>query len=223
MARTTTTRERLIRTAAELFWRQGYAATGVTAILRRAGVTSGSFYHFFSSKEDLLLAVLDATEEMLQVEIFGPAEAATEDPIERVFAVLDFYRRYLVSHRFELGCPMGGPAAELSASRPRVRARVAGLFKIWKDAVEAFLVAAGDRLPGEVDRGALAEMVLAVMEGAVIQARARRSLAPFDAAVGQLRRFFDLLEDRAGRAAEVPVSAIMERGGGAESADWRAW
>ena len=62
--RKTTTRERLITTAAELFWRQGYSQTGVNEIIKQAGATSGSFYHFFPTKEDLLLAVVDHVAEI---------------------------------------------------------------------------------------------------------------------------------------------------------------
>ena len=53
------TRQRLVSTARELFYSQGYHATGVQQILRAAEVNSGSLYHFFGGKEDLLLAVLD--------------------------------------------------------------------------------------------------------------------------------------------------------------------
>src|SRR5450830_248907 len=87
-----TTRVRLVETAARLFHEQGYEATGVATILREAGVHSGSLYHFFSSKEDLLAAVLDRYLEKLRPEILDRAESAADDPIDRVFALLDLYR-----------------------------------------------------------------------------------------------------------------------------------
>ena len=52
------TREKLVGTAFELFHKQGYSATGVAQILRVAEVNSGSLYHFFPTKEDLLVALL---------------------------------------------------------------------------------------------------------------------------------------------------------------------
>ena len=52
------TRERILRTAFQLFHEQGFNATGVATIAREAGVNPGSLYHFFESKDDLLLAVL---------------------------------------------------------------------------------------------------------------------------------------------------------------------
>ena len=49
-------------------------------------------YHFFSSKDDLLLKVLEFALDYLEPMVMGPAEAATVDPIERVFVLLDQYR-----------------------------------------------------------------------------------------------------------------------------------
>jgi len=52
-------RTRIINTAVRLMWRDGYAAVGIDRILKDAGATKGSFYHFFGSKSDLLVACLD--------------------------------------------------------------------------------------------------------------------------------------------------------------------
>ena len=69
------TRERLLQTAFQLFHEQGYHATGVATILREAGVNAGSMYHFFSSKDDLLLKVLEFALDYLEPMVMGPAEA----------------------------------------------------------------------------------------------------------------------------------------------------
>jgi hypothetical protein len=52
---------------------------------------------------------------------------------------------------------------------------------------------AGDRLPSDLDRHALAQLVLSTMEGGVMQARTHRELKPFDAGVKLLRDYFDRL------------------------------
>ena len=54
------TRERLIDTTQRLLWSDGYAGVSVDRICKEAGVKKGSFYHFFPSKEDLVLEALDA-------------------------------------------------------------------------------------------------------------------------------------------------------------------
>lgn len=54
-----TRRTRIINTAVRLMWRDGYSAVGLDKILKQAGATKGSFYHFFDSKSDLLVECLD--------------------------------------------------------------------------------------------------------------------------------------------------------------------
>jgi len=53
------TRDKLLHTAEELMLRDGYSATRVDDVIRKAGVSKGSFYHFFDSKESLGLAAID--------------------------------------------------------------------------------------------------------------------------------------------------------------------
>lgn len=203
MSSENTTRARLTETAARLFHEQGYEATGVATILREAGVNSGSLYHFFSSKEDLLAAVLDRYIEKLRPEILEQAEKASVDPIERVFALLGVYRTGLEITRCTLGCPIGNLALEVGDGSPRLREKIAQNFENWRLAVEGWLERASDRLPAALDTADLSRFVLVVMEGAVMQARALRSLEPFDAAVRQLRRHFDsLLAERSAKSSK---------------------
>ncbi len=188
------TRDALIEAAGTLFWRQGYGATGLTEILSQAGVTGGSLYYFFRRKEDLLLAILDRRLEDLDLQIFGPVEAAEADPIERVFGVLDFYRAFLESTHCEMGCPIGNLALELADLHPEVRQKLAQLFGAWCSRVRKYLEDARNQLPNDVDLEGLAQFVLTVMEGGLMQARTARRLEPFDAGVTNLRRYFDALQ-----------------------------
>jgi len=193
-----TTREELVEVAGRLIHEQGFAATGVASILAAAEVGSGSLYHFFPSKEALLLAVLDRYAERLEEEIVGPVWAATEDPVERVFGILGFYRVFLTATDLRLGCPIGNLAGELADTHPQVRDRVDGLFARWRAAVEAALEPVQEQLPDGVGREGLATLVLSVMEGAVMQARVARSLEPFDTSVAMLRECFEKLFETGG-------------------------
>ena len=221
--RKTDTRERLITTAAELFRRQGYAQTGVNQIIQEAKATSGSFYHFFQAKEDLLLAVVDHIAEVFDAGIFEPAAKATDDPIKKLFNVLNLYRRQLVDGGFTFGSPMASLSAEVSENHPEVRNRLAEVFVDWTGRIEELLRAAGDRLPPTLDRNALAQLVVCTMEGAVLGTRLNRSLTPFDAAVNQLRTYFDLLEDRTEIMAAVPATRRAIPASRPHSVDWKSW
>jgi TetR/AcrR family transcriptional regulator, transcriptional repressor for nem operon len=208
------TRQRLIEAAVFLFWENGYAGTGVAEILARADVNSGSFYHFFKSKEALLLAVLDWYLMGLEPFVMRPAFDQSPDPIERVFAVLAFYRQNLLKTDCTYGCPIGRLALEIPEDRTEVHHLLAANFDGWTGAIEVCLEAAGDRLPPDLDRASLSQFVLTVMEGGVMQSRAHRHIDPFDASVRHLRRYFELLTQPPHHARAVTPLRPIPRAGG---------
>jgi AcrR family transcriptional regulator len=186
-------RELLLEAARYLFWEKGYAATGVAELLQRAQVNSGSFYHVFSSKEALLLAVLDGYLDGLEPAVLQPAFARRRDPIERIFAILEGYREKLLATGCQYGCPIGRLALEIEAENLPVHNRIAANFAAWTAAVRGCLEAARDRLPPDCDLDALATFVLTAMEGGVMQARSYRRMEPFDQSAAQLRNYFQYL------------------------------
>ena len=177
----------------ELFWLKGYGSTSIADILSRSQVNSGSLYHFFPGKQDLLVAVLEAYRDGIGPMLLEPAWAGVADPVEKVFALLAKYRSLIVETDCGYGCPIGSLALELHEADPAVRELLAQNFANWTNAIATCLDEAGDRLPGETDRRAVAELVLTVMEGGVMQARTYRSVDYFDRAVAQLRSYFDAL------------------------------
>jgi AcrR family transcriptional regulator len=188
------TRQRIVMAAMELFWEKGYASTSIADILARANANSGSLYYFFPGKQDLLLAVLDAYHGGIEEWLLEPAWGAVADPLEKVYALLAKYREHIVQTQCFYGCPIGSLALELHEPDPAVRERLAANFRAWVEAVHRCLQAAGDDLPPDTDRMALAEFVLTTMEGGVMQARTFRSVDYFDRSVDQLRRYVDALK-----------------------------
>lgn len=208
------TRARLLQTAFQLFHEQGYHATGVATILREAGVNPGSMYHFFSSKDDLLLKVLEFALDYMDPMVMDPAESAAADPIERVFTLLDQYRARIGEHDCRMGCPIGNLALEVSDGNAEARALIHRNFENWVGRVESWLISAGDKLPGSVDRARLARFVLTVMEGGLMQARAAGNLRPFDDSVAVLRDHFARLQKQAAEersAKRIRTSASKRR------------
>ena len=189
----TSTRDRLIETARELFHAQGFASTGMAQLLRQAGVGSGSLYHFFRTKEDLLLAVLERYEEMLWPVLLQPVADRFPDPIERIFGLLDRYRDLLVESEFRYGCPIGNLALELDEFHPEAVEKVEANFAGWRDAVADWLTEAAPTLPEGTEPADLATFVLTVMEGGVMQSRTRKEIEPFDRSVSLLRDYLERL------------------------------
>ena len=191
------TRERLLHSAMKLFAEKGYLSTSVADILHEADAHSGSLYHFFPTKQDVLTAVLDTYRQGIEPMLIAPAWRGVSDPVERIFALLSAYRRMLVDTGCLYGCPIGSLALELHEPDPPVRQLLAANFDSWVSHVKACLEDARERFPAGTDLRSLAVFVLTVMEGGVMQSRTHRTLEAFDAGVAMLRDYFTHLEKAA--------------------------
>ena len=206
------TRQRLVLSAMQLFWQKGYGSTSIADLLQKADVNSGSLYHFFPGKQDVLLAVLDMYHSGIHRMLLEPAWHGVTDPIGKVFALLARYRQGLVDSECFYACPIGSLALELHEPDAPVRERLAKNFTAWTDAIHECLDDAGARLPSALDRRAAAQFVLTTMEGGVMLARTYRDVAYFDGAVEQLRLYFEHLDRDAAAEAQSAHREARRKG-----------
>jgi TetR/AcrR family transcriptional regulator, transcriptional repressor for nem operon len=127
VGRVTDAKDRLLQTTLSLIRRDGYGAVSVDAICEKAGVKKGSFYYFFPSKDDLVVAALDAHWEFLSgrlERIFSP----DRPPDERLAAYFEFIEQRQRELKRELGrvvgCPLFSIGSEVSAHNPAIVAKV---------------------------------------------------------------------------------------------------
>jgi len=186
-------RDRLIESARFLFWERGFAGTSMAELLSHADVNSGSFYHFFDSKEALLREVLDGYLRLLRPMVVDPAYASVEEPLGRIFAILAGYRERILATGCRYGCPLGRLALEIDTENAPAHELIARNFQGWIEAIRECLEAMRPALPEATDLNALATFVLVTMEGGVMLSRSYRSVEPFDRAISQLREHFHLL------------------------------
>ena len=178
MPRPDRSRAALVDTAATLFRRQGYAATGLNQILEEAGVKAGSMYHHFPrGKQQLAAAVVDtagAGIEQLLRRLLGTGRPVAD--------IVDRWIDLLVAglagdHRD--GCPIEPIATESVNASPLVRAASARAFNGWCAAIEERLRADGWSAP-EAQPVALA--VISLIEGALMLSRISGDAAALHAA-----------------------------------------
>lgn len=184
MVRSHDTRERLLETAAQLIWSASYHATGVDRICEAAGVHKGSFYHHFSSKEELAIAALEDQWSRLKPridEIFSPANA----PLERLARYVRFNFEMQREKQRETGCVCGCPlyalGSEMGTLAPALRQKIESLLEIKL----RYLVSAvrEAHAAGEIaapDPQRTAQMLLDLAQGALMRARITNDLAPLE-------------------------------------------
>ena len=95
------TKERILRTAAELFAAQGYHATGVAELGRAAGIQRGALYYHIGSKEELLFELCKRHVE--DAVVFGEEVLATgAEPVEKLRQLFHRHIRMIVEHQAEI-------------------------------------------------------------------------------------------------------------------------
>ena len=193
------TRTRILAAARDLMLKRGYAATPVDEICSAAGVSKGSLYHFFASKEEVGLAVLNAFYREGMARVGTGDYLRIADPYGRLMGFFD-HLEATAPEFWRHGCLMGNFATELAESSPIIHARVAELLHELVAGVTPLFRAVADD-PAEAT--GLAEQLLMVLEGAIILARAHDDPAWISAGA---RRFRRTIEARAAGAGAVEPS-----------------
>ncbi|MEA3243847.1 MAG: TetR/AcrR family transcriptional regulator [Pseudomonadota bacterium] len=170
------TQQRILDSACELIHSRSYADVGVAAICHHAGVKKGSFYHFFPSKRDLTLAVLDSYYLQMKRNLLDVAFSPELPPLQRLqrFAQLlyEVQKSNVASTGYLFGCPFGNLAVELSTQDEPIRLKVAEIFSRLRTDFRRILdeaVKTGD-LEG-IDTEATAAAMLAYFEGVMMMAK----------------------------------------------------
>ena len=169
------TKRRILEAARELMHSRSYADVGIAAICERAGVQKGSFYHFFPSKQELTLAVLDVFYGKTKENI-GRAFESDIPPmarIERLAQVAyEVQKKYEAETGMVLGCAFGNLATEMSTQDEAIRKKIDHIFGKFRTGIAAVLEEASGQgeLPG-VDIEATAQAMLAYFEGVMMMAK----------------------------------------------------
>jgi TetR/AcrR family transcriptional repressor of nem operon len=207
VGRTSDAEERLVREAARLWHVRSYGDVGVNEICGAADVRKGSFYHYFASKRDLALAVIDAHRDELERLAIRPALAEGGTPLERLARMAEYAARAIREHAQDLGvvpgCPFGNLAVELSTLDPIVRDRLQQEFEDRVALAQGLIeeAVAEDELPEDTDAATSARAINAYWEGALAMAKTADDPLLLD-------RLFPLAIRLIGPSADVPIATF---------------
>jgi len=181
-------REKAIAIGMELISGNGYNSTGVDAILKGSGLPKGSFYHYFGTKEDFGLEVINSFAESYEEKLKSFLEDGSVSPLSRIRNYLEHGLSYLAKTDYAKGCLIGNLGQELAGRNERFRARLEEVFRSWQTLFAACLAEAKDRgeLARDLDAEKMAGFILSGWEGAILRAKVMKSPGP-------VRDFIDAL------------------------------
>ncbi|MBZ0135168.1 MAG: TetR/AcrR family transcriptional regulator [Planctomycetes bacterium] len=113
-------RDRLMETAARLFYNQGFQASGINEIIREAGIAKASFYHHFKTKEDLLVATLEQRHDRMMGELRGMVSQG-KTPEEKIGRVFEWLGQSCSCGTSTHGCAYLNMVSEFRDAGSRVR------------------------------------------------------------------------------------------------------
>lgn len=176
------TREVLLRCGMQVLTEQGFAATGIDAVLKRVNVPKGSFYHYFDSKEAFGQAVLRRYAEYFarKLDRWLLDEAAL--PLQRLNNFVEDAKLGMAKYQFRRGCLVGNLGQEVMVLPESFRTELEEVLLDWQQRLTVCLQQAAKQgqIHTESDCAALAEFFWIGWEGAVLRAKLVQDVRPLD-------------------------------------------
>ncbi|MEN8136657.1 MAG: TetR/AcrR family transcriptional regulator [Thermodesulfobacteriota bacterium] len=177
-----TARDRIIETALDLFYKQGYLATGINQIIAESEVAKATFYSNFASKEALCIAYLQARHSLWMGWLRESVEG-NETPKEKLLGVFLFLKKWMQESNYR-GCAFLNIASEVPLQDSKIRSEVTN----HKEDLQAYLkelildVFESDKTHEESDAQQLARMIYVLVEGAIVSSQNFNNIWPIEAA-----------------------------------------
>ena len=178
MGRPSNARRRLVEAAIDVIFAQSYASVSVDELCAAAGVNKSSFYHFFSSKQELVLVAIESHWQWFEA-ILVQAFSENIPPQEQLLRFFDLVMERQQAQKQRSGhmrgCPAGNLTLEMSTQDELLRLRVERLFREWLSYFEHMLYEAKAQhlVPANLDSATTAQALLAYFEGVMLLAKGR--------------------------------------------------
>jgi AcrR family transcriptional regulator len=158
----TNKRDHLVNVAMTLFYANGFHATGVEKIIKEAGVSKKTLYHHFTSKNELILAVLRKRDEVFRNNFKRTVEKLATDPRDQMLAIFDALGQWFDEKEFS-GCLFINASAEFSDDEDPCNIVCKEHKKLICDYIQTLAEKAGSKNPKE-----LAQKLNLLADGAIV-------------------------------------------------------
>ena len=176
------TRENLIKAGAKAMLVKSYHGVGIQEILSEVDVPKGSFYYYFSSKEDFGVAIIEFYGQQLAKALKAKLSDSQLSPRQRLVTYFLYIRQYYADYGYGQGCLVAKLATEIGNISPVMRQALKEQYDGWIELVASCILEG--QLAGEISPSykpeELAEFIYTSWEGALIRMQVNHDLTAID-------------------------------------------
>ncbi len=176
---------------------QGFQAASLRNILAHTGVTKGALYHHFPNKLELGYAVVDEViAPRIDLGFIQPLQHF-DNPIEGIIELIQSAGETFSMTDIELGCPLTNLAQEMAPIDEGFRVRLTEIYHKWQQSITDLMIEARDsgQIIEQIDPEALAEMIVATIEGSIIVAKVAQDLNKLRLCGSGLVQYLQLIKE----------------------------
>lgn len=173
-------KDRILTVGIDLFSKKGYHNVGLKEILKKAEVPKGSFYHYFESKEDFGVQVIN---KYSSLGIVNFQKILVDEALSPKNRIIEFYtnrsEHFLLKECRE-GCLMGNSSNELGDLSESFSNVIASEFSLWQNTLEKCIVEGQDagEITSDIEPRMLSSFVLNSWEGALLRMKCEKTVEP---------------------------------------------
>ena len=186
---------KLLNAALKVIRAKGYASTTIDDVCHAAGVTKGSFFHHFKSKDELALSAAAFWDEMTEGFFAAAAYRQAQDPLQRLLGYVDFRAEILRGDAPEYTCLLGTLVQETYATHPDIRAACDKGMSAHIAVLVRDIEAAKQRYAPDAPWSAesVGYFIQSVLQGAFIFAKAKQGPEVVRESLAHLRRYLKVI------------------------------
>lgn len=179
------TKEKLIKTTADLIQSKGYFGTGINEILEITKIPKGSLYHHFPKGKDDLVSEAIKFSGNVELKKYSTLASGKNTAEEVFIAIIDNLVDQIIKSDFEKGCPIATVALEVSTNNEKLRNVCSDVFNSMQGRLAAFL-----RIANETNAHQKANTFLTFLEGAYILTKVHKNVAHLENMKEQIKIIF---------------------------------